>query len=168
MNPYEATAAAEAIPATSKMYRRSRLSFYACAACTTVLMPLAVIPIARFITQTYRPNMGTWVIPYAILVLLLCIPIGLTAAFFARWMRRFLSANPLIPLAIAVGLVALPYVMIPWLHGAQVALLPQMGLLMLWTAGGPFFVGILLYFILQIKHPKDDDGQWPAPNYWRE
>lgn len=166
MNPYEATIAIEAKPSTSKMYRRSRLSFYSCVACTSILMPMAVIPIARFITQTYRPNMGTWVIPYGVLVLLLCIPIGLIAAFFARWMRRCISANPLLPLAIAVGLFALPYVMIPWLRGAQITFLAQMGLLLLWTAGGPFFLGTLLYFVLQIKHPRDDDGQWPAPNCW--
>ncbi len=128
---------------------------------------MAVIPIARFITQTYRPNMGTWVIPYGLLVLLLCVPIGLTAAFFARWMRRCISSNPLLPLAVAVGLSALPYVMIPWLHGAQLTFVAQMALLMLWTAVAHSY-GTLFYFVLQIKHPKDDDGQWPAPNYWNE
>lgn len=173
MNPYEASSAVSTPRSNLNNYRASRLAFYLCALVTSFAMPLSAFLIAGLVNSTFKPNMGTWVIPYFFLTAVLCMPIGIFTAIVTRWSRRRISRSPLYSILSAIVMGFLPVVLIPALKNSNAALsslsfAAQQSLLLFWTAGAPIFLGATAYLLIAIKNPPDDDGSWPAPNYWNE
>lgn len=166
MNPYASPT--RKIQVTKKkdadISRRSRIAFWTTALLTPFLPPVFAIPIAYCIDVIYKPNMGTWVIPYFLFVIVFAIPAGILSALFARWTRRFVLQNPLLSLCAAVVTGVLPFLMIPPLKGADIDFWLQTLLLLFWTNTSPFFLGVTLYLTIRLGHPIDE-GQWESPDY---
>ncbi len=167
MNPYASSDCLDDVVSKLRNDQRSRLAFWATAVTTTVLPPFFAIPIAWFINVTYKPNMGTWVIPYFLFVLVLAIPLGISTALFSRWARRFICREPLIPFMTVIAMCVVPYLTIPVLKGATFGFFMQTLLLLFWTNSTPFLMGFTLYLFIRRGHPVDD-GQWSAPHYERD
>lgn len=134
-------------------------------------MPFSAVLISDLVNRTYNPNMGAWVTPYFLITALLCVPIGIFSAIVTRWSRRRISKSPLHTFLFAIVMGFLPVVLIPALKNAMLSSLSfvaQQSLLLFWTAGAPIFLGATTYLLVAIRNPPDDDGSWPAPNYWNE
>jgi hypothetical protein len=164
MNPYASPPHRIQETKKSDISRRSRIAFWTTALSTPFLPPVFAIPIAYYIDVTYKPNMGTWVIPYFLFVIVFAIPTGIMSALVARWTRRFLFQNPLFTFCLAAGAVVLPFLMIPPLKGAEFNFFTQTLLLLFWTHTAPFLLGVTLYLTIRLGHPIDD-GQWENPDY---
>lgn len=147
-NPYEVSRKAEFPRQHSSSYRwRSFL----CVVVTAFGMIVAMIAISRFINLNYRPNMRTWVIPYFILIAVTCVPVGISAVFVGHALRGLaLKAIPFI-LGLAVVFALVPIVMIQAFKGASISFAIQCLLLLLWTSGTPFFIGVLCQILLTFQ-----------------
>jgi hypothetical protein len=144
MNPYEASTDANAsIPVDVEL--KFTRAFYSCVRVTVLLMIAATIPISSYVDQTYRPNMGMWVIPYVLSVVMTSVPIGFLAAYASRTAKKKFS-SPLVPLSASLAMAMVPYLMIPPLKDVQLGFFIQTLLLLFWTTGAPFFLGITVYF----------------------
>jgi len=171
MNPFEANSSVQSIRSNVANYRSSRLAFYCCAMVTSVTMPFSAFLIAGIVNDTFKPNMGTWVIPYFFITAIVCVPIGVFSALVTRWSRLRISRSPLYSFLIAIILGFLPVVLIPSLKNAALSSLSfaaQQSLLLSWTAGAPICLGATTYLLITVRNPPNDDGTWPAPNYWNE
>lgn len=121
-------------------------------------MIAATFPISAYITETYRPNMGTWVIPYFLLVVVTSIPVGLLAACTARLATQNLFTSPLAPLVACLGMVLIPYFMIPAMKDVRSGFAIQTLLLLFWTSGAPFFFGITVYLFRTLALANDESN----------
>ena len=130
-------------------------------------MIAATFPISTYINQTYRPIMGTWVIPYFLFVVIASFPIGLLDGFTARTVIQNLRVSFFAPLAASLGMALVRYFAIPAMKGVRIGLVGQTSLLLFWTSGAPFFIGITVYLFksrLLANNDPDYDSELEKKN----